>query len=293
MLKNYLIQNTQGVRDRYYDFRRMLDRSEINKRKSVLNELSWSDISLRDKGFAISTGWRDNPLMQEVLEDADRRMKVVDSGKSKKNSKAQLQTGLLDPSQLDKDSPFVKLALDERIVERVAKYLGEIPILTKIDLWKSVPTSEHSSSQLHHCDWAAQRQMKIFVYITDVDSSTGPLSILTAQSSERLRDAVDYKYGTYLQDEEVHAHVDKSQETEILGQKGTVAFADTSYCFHFGSRVKGASKSRTVLMMQYLPIGAFKLSRDFAKSCPLLHIAEDHMPIWQQLVLGRKYKNVR
>ena len=113
---------------------------------------------------------------------------------------------LLNQSDLTLDSPFMRLALRPDIVSAVAGYLGVLPILEYINVLCSNHVQEPlSKSQLLHCDSDAETQVKIFVLCTEVTAENGPLVILGADSSRRLRARVTYRHNHRVTDEEAVA----------------------------------------------------------------------------------------
>ena len=60
-------------------------------------------------------------------------------------------------------------------------------------------------SQLLHCDSDAETQVKIFVLCTEVTAENGPLVILGADNSRRLRARVTYRHNHRVTDEEAVA----------------------------------------------------------------------------------------
>ena len=60
----------------------------------------------------------------------------------------------------------------------------------------------------------------------------------------------------------------------MTGRAGTVAFADTSRCFHFGSRVSEGAPPRRMMLFQYLTPYAFEFESDHRAEAPLREAAD-------------------
>ena len=157
-----------------------------------------------------------------------------------------------DPATLTLDSAVMRFALREDVLNAVTRYLGVVPFLSTISvLFSDVVKGAPTSSQLHHCDGDDVTQVKIFIYCSDVDPRSGPLTLLPADDSQRVRRGVGYQYRQRLTDEQVAGVVGSGREVPILGPSGTSVFVDTSRCFHYGSRVAADAPPRLVTMIQY------------------------------------------
>jgi len=165
---------------------------------------------------------------------------------------------VIDPSELTPASATVRFALRGDVIAAVSRYLGIVPRLGAISILHSdTVKTPPKSSQLHHCDGDDVTQVKVFVYCTDVDRRSGPLTVLSAEHSAKVRKAAGYTYRDRLTDAQVEAVLGPGTDHPILGPAGTAAFVDTSRCFHFGSRVEESAPPRLVTMIQYQTPYAF------------------------------------
>jgi hypothetical protein len=203
-----------------------------------------------------------------------------------KNRKRFLQN-VADSSTFAIDTPPVRLALREDVLAAVSRYLGVIPFLTAISVFFSdVVEAAPTSSQLHHCDGDDVTQVKIFVYASDVDARSGPLTILGAADSDRVRKATGYQYRSRLTDEQVSAVVGPGKEHAVLGPSGSAVFVDTSRCFHYGSRVAKDAPPRLVTMIQYQTPYSFMLPSSAQASLAFRRLLDPSLSQLQRLVLG-------
>ena len=84
---------------------------------------------------------------------------------------------LVSPEGMAPDDPLLKLALDRKLLEIVAAYLGLWPCLHSIGAWLNHPTDAPPKlSQLWHSDPEDMKLVKAFIYLTDVDERCGPFS---------------------------------------------------------------------------------------------------------------------
>ncbi len=199
-----------------------------------------------------------------------------------------LAKGFLPAEQLTLDSPYLRFALSDDVVNAAASYLGVVPILTEIDVWYSVPPKkeEPRSSQLWHLDHADTTQVKVWVHCSDVESASGPLTVVDAATSDALAQSIDYNFdeGYRVPDDKVDAFVGAGV-TPLEGPTGTVSFVDTSRCFHFGSRVQPGAQPRRMVLFQYLTPYAFEFTADHREQAGLRHLANG-AGRREQLVLG-------
>ena len=137
------------------------------------------------------------------------------------------------------------------MLSSVSRYLGVVPLLTTIAVFHSdTVAGDPTSSQLYHCDGDDVTQVKIFVYCTDVDVPSGPLTLLDAATTREVQRRTGYRYRHRLSDDQVRAAVGAPREHVILGPTGTTVFVDTSRCFHFGSRVAPGAPARLAAMVR-------------------------------------------
>jgi hypothetical protein len=172
---------------------------------------------------------------------------------------------LLDRTTLTAAHPAVRLALRPDLLQAVVSYIGSVPVLRSVQIFYSgTLEKEPESSQLYHCDGDDTRQIKIFVLCSDVSSANGPLTILDAARSSRVRRATGYRFHARLSDAQVDAVVGgPAKPVEVVGPPGTLCLVDTSRCFHYGSRVEPGAAPRLVTMIQYLSPSSFMLPGDY------------------------------
>lgn len=237
--------------------------------KSFVNALFFYERAkrtrLRSSLPAVSPGWE---ISQErgykilsnsdtaCLHSAGRALQTCDriiaTGQSKGRGKSYMRH-LLNDSELKEYPDLFDFCLDPQLISTVTDYLKELPVLTAIKILHSVPVEKASEgSQLYHCDHDDVSQVKVFLHISDVDSNSGPLTIIPSAQSQKLRVAIDYRYGGiagHIQDKVIEPFKANIEEIPIIGSRGTLALVDTSKVFHFGSRV--ATRERYLLLIQY------------------------------------------
>jgi hypothetical protein len=152
------------------------------------------------------------------------------------------------------DGPVVRFGTDPLVLAPVVEYLGMVPILfnmfvTRAHQREIVANSPHR----FHLDPEDVRSFKVFVHLTDVDEDCGPFHALPSALTTKVLDAVDYRGVTYVDDDRVDELVGFDNVFRAIGPAGTVAFADTTRCLHFGGRPRAEGKPvREMVVYQYL-----------------------------------------
>ena len=147
---------------------------------------------------------------------------------------------------------LVDAMVSDELLACASDYLGAVPVLRRVGVGYSpgqelADDGSWAGSQLFHFDGEDDRQIKMFVLLTDVDDERdGPLTFLPAAAS---RDAVRRlgkrplgPVGSYMRagpyaDADVRRVVDPSQLQTMTGKRGRVLLLDTSTTLHQGSRV--------------------------------------------------------
>jgi hypothetical protein len=194
----------------------------------------------KENGYAFLTGLMDPEALLQLDHASAERLRQADELEklqvaTHKSFWVRLLDNDMQDGTFDCDNVFVRFALQPRVVEFIAAYLGELPVLTDVLLTYSRPSSaDHSFSQLWHRDYDDTRTLKVFVYLSDVrNTADGPFTLLPAPES----DNIGFSLKSHLTDERFLARTDPSKIKEICGPRLTIFVCETSRCFHMGSRV--------------------------------------------------------
>ncbi|AOX02577.1 hypothetical protein BJP34_26840 [Moorena producens PAL-8-15-08-1] len=154
----------------------------------------------------------------------------------------------IHPDKSKLTESLVKLACDRTLVSIVTKYIGILPIINGVKLLYS-PNKKlcEGGAQFFHLDPEGVRQIKLYIYVEDVTEESGPLTLIPAQESQKIYRSYQ---GGRLTDEWISRLIDPQDFYSITGASGTMIFADTSRCFHFGSRP--GKNPRFVIILQYI-----------------------------------------
>ncbi|WP_413683900.1 hypothetical protein [Prochlorococcus sp. MIT 1011] len=217
--------------------------------------------SLKRNGFAILNKHDIN--CNHVLKECDSIIKEDNEGNIRlKNitNKDYIKT-LINKDDLSKYPNIVKFALNKDLLSIVSSYLGHIPCLCYINIWKSPVSikSEYkaSGSQLWHIDHESFRQIKVFLYLNDVKEKSGPMEIFNRNYTKNQQLKLKYRLGEGKK--HFSKGLDSKYSEKLIGNRGQIIFADTSSCFHRGSNK--VQKARYILALQFLPVNAFSSNK--------------------------------
>ncbi len=150
---------------------------------------------------------------------------------------------LLGPKPIfDPQSPFSKFALHPAIVRIVEAYLGMYARLQYFNIWINFAVDHPArSSQLWHRDRDDIHIVKGFLYLSDVEASSGPLTY--ARHSQRrgpqnLNPAAIVENGVLrTTNQQMMEVLPAGDVIEAVGPIGTLVFADT-HGYHKGGHVR-------------------------------------------------------
>tara|TARA_B100002051_G_C16692173_1_gene616138 strand:+ start:380 stop:1222 length:843 start_codon:yes stop_codon:yes gene_type:complete len=204
------------------------------------------------------------------------------------NGKEYLITNNVNSSLINDYPDILKYALNESLILSISKYLGEIPVLRYIDVWysKKQKSENYHGSQLFHCDWEDQRQIKVFTAISPINHKSGALNLIDAKTSDYIKNKLNYRYGKKLKDNYIYDLIEKSKLKTLSGDSGTMFICDTSRCFHYGSRINNKDENRLVAIFQFLRPSAIGMNKEYIRQLPFREINQSWMTEMQKFVLS-------
>ncbi len=193
--------------------------------------------------------------MDLTSETAAAREEAIDlaDGRSSQYNNGSLEFPVLAET-FAADSQTIRLGTSPLILAPIVRYFGMLPVLfnlfvTRAHSMEFLPNSAH----MFHLDPEDTISFKAFVHLTDVDEDCGPFHALPADKTQTVVNTVGYTGVGRITDEKVSELVGWDSVARFLGPAGTVAFADTTRCLHFGGRPRRAGKPvRDMLVFQYL-----------------------------------------
>jgi hypothetical protein len=152
---------------------------------------------------------------------------------------------ILDPGNI-----FARVALHPNILNLVNSYFGMLTKLRYYNIWHNFVSQENPrESQLWHRDPEDRAVLKVFVYLTDVDFTCGPLSYapgthLYGTIKKSAPSDLHKEGNTYVErsdDDQIASIIPKSKWITATGPKGTVVVADTRG-YHKGGHVSRSDR---------------------------------------------------
>jgi hypothetical protein len=141
--------------------------------------------------------------------------------------------------ELGDDDPWFRACASHRMLDIANTYLGLWSKLEYVDMWYSVPQPEDKdriSSQRWHRDFNDKHLLKAFLYLVDVDESTGPFQYVPGSApGGRYADAWPWRPlgENYPPENELESRIPGDGIETFTGPKGTFLFCNTSG-FHRG-----------------------------------------------------------
>ena len=110
----------------------------------------------------------------------------------KKNRNDSLNT-IIRSEDFHEKSEVFKFVTSNFILKIVSKYLGYIPLLTHISVWWS-PNDKiyEQSSQFYHLDHEDYKQIKGFLFLSDIDEDSGPINAISSNQSLAIQKEISY-----------------------------------------------------------------------------------------------------
>lgn len=137
----------------------------------------------------------------------------------------------------DLKDKFMELSLSDKILGIVCGYLGMFSRLAMLDLWYNLPTDgPHVFSQRWHRDPDDRKQLKLFLYLRDVNEANGPFCYIPgSHNGGRFKGIYPQtiRISNYPPDGAVERKFSKNQIQVCTGRAGTIILSDTTG-FHKG-----------------------------------------------------------
>ena len=197
--------------------------------------------AIQEHGFCkFTAGELDPGLLDALLAHGNRKLERATEIARASTRGKKFWVRLSDDTanqEITTENPMVQVAIQESLLRIMAGYFGEIPFLSYVLLAYSQPLDAPLSiSQLWHQDRDDLKILKLFVYLTDVNSvACGPFTLFDRRESKKIRTGFLMKY---LPDEVVVRQVDADRKIEMIAPKLAAFLVDTEACYHMGSRVQ-------------------------------------------------------
>lgn len=223
--------------------RTLAERRQLARFLPERPDLAALALQLQEYGYVEVTGvvWR--TLAEGVAAVAEEKVTRADALEQvQKLGHKSFWVSLLDEDLVDgtfpSDHPFVRFALQPEVLRILADHMGTLPQLSDVLLTLSRPRAEGenlSYSQLWHLDHDDKCVCKLFIYLSDVNSSDdGPFTFVDAKASAQFRNWPK----SHLPDDVVLNRVRQGSVRALVAPRLTSFIVDTAHCLHMGSRIK-------------------------------------------------------
>jgi hypothetical protein len=177
----------------------------------------------------------------------------------------------LEEQYLDMISPLHRVAIDEKLLKPVSRYLGYKCHLCYVELNRCAPDTiidkELEFSQNYHRDPGIKNCVKIFIYFNDVATESGPFNFIEKTQrggqKENLVPSRKRTAGSYYPSESELQMLSEAEPKVCTGRAGTVIFCDTTG-WHFGGRT--SLNQRKMSTFVYYPVFDNIKSQFFCKT---------------------------
>ncbi|HEX2256630.1 MAG TPA: hypothetical protein VHG92_08020 [Afifellaceae bacterium] len=176
------------------------------------------------------------------------------------SNKSYLKPVLTDHDFLASPALF-RFCLAESLLDSVASYLSERPILRSVQVYLTERNDTSLGSQQWHFDHIETSQIKMFVNMLPMEEPNGPFTFVPKSVSDTFLRSTGLTWETAHKrkfDDADLAGIEASA-IRIAGPAGTAAMVDTSNCLHLGGRTREGE--RIMLIAQYTRRSAFDPKR--------------------------------
>lgn len=165
------------------------------------------------------------------------------------NPPKNIQLGQYFREDLLKSEEILAIANDSRILNAVSKYLGVKPTISNVNCWWSFGDRESAKeAQFFHRDLDDFKFLKIFFYLTDVTSDSGPH--IYVKGSHKINKLLELRR---FKDEEIQNTFIPENILTLTSPKGS-AFIEDTYGIHKGQLPLKGNRLLLQIQYSYLPL---------------------------------------
>ena len=147
--------------------------------------------------------------------------------------------------ELGLDDPWLRLGINQRLLDVANAYLEMWSKLEYVDVWYTSPAGDEDrrSSQRWHRDFNDRHLLKAFVYLVDVDEQTGPFEYVPRSApGGELEQLWPWRpLGENYPPEDEFANRIDGRSVTFTAPKGTIIFCNTAG-FHRGGFATGNAR---------------------------------------------------
>lgn len=168
-----------------------------------------------------------------ILSELQAYASILEKNRTPSIKKSFLHKYWESTEEINLGSPFMQVILSETLVNIVNSYMNMYTKLRYYDLSLTTPVSEEAEatySQRWHRDPQEKKVCKVFIYLSDVDSTAGPFTYIPQSNyGSKFGSMFPQKppLGVYPKDGEVEKLLPQDSINTMTGKAGTVILCDT------------------------------------------------------------------
>ncbi len=213
--------------------------------KSLQSHNHQSGLPPESIDFAIATGLTQRGLYVTSLEalglpDTDRFLKEAAQlteelhNRSQEQIHARTHTLTATAEQFMTFPAIFQWGISHRLLGIVEQYLGLPAAYDGPSFYYSVADGQVAGPRRWHRDREDWKMVKVAVYLTDVDSESGPFECVTPEVNAELLQKPKPKYRRFSDLDEQNLASEGEHFSSCVGKAGTVIFVDTALYYHRG-----------------------------------------------------------
>jgi hypothetical protein len=154
---------------------------------------------------------------------------------------------LVKPEDITVNSPLMKFAFSEEVLDPVVDYFGGNLVLDSIQVLYSYPTGKLRESQFWHKDYGDRKSFHCVAYLNDVlTDDKGPFVFVDKEDTKRIKKSPIIRR---INDEQFKKELGSGKIRSFYGKAGESVFVDPAVCYHYGSRC--TSESRLAIFVTF------------------------------------------
>lgn len=178
-----------------------------------------------------------------------------------------------------------RLVLEPRLLTLAQAALGVAPILSRVDIWWTRRRTSDAGAaesvrdfQAFHRDFNFVRSFKLFLYLSDVTSDTGPYQYVAGSyaSTHGMRGPAD---GEFYAEKEVRKAFPADAVREVTGNAGLL-FMAAATTLHRGKPIAAPDGHRAIMQFEFT--GSLLGGTDGGFVVPLLRIPLSLAPLYER-----------
>ncbi len=218
-------------------------------------------IDLNRDGYLITDSFKEKINASKVRSHLND--KISKTSFNKKNLSLKPITQVYKTEELLHDKTCFDFVTNKDLLNIVGNYLNNLPQIIHVQILHSSNIRNFdNSSQYFHLDHEDRKQVKLFLFLDDVDETNGPLMLFNKEHSQKIIKETNYRVNN-IDKSSRRLTDDKTINNNLItctGKKDTIVLVDTSNLLHCGSR--NSAKPRTVLMVQYVSLYSSSGNKD-------------------------------